>query len=170
MVEAVRRRADEPHAVRVDRPCHPDHRRAHRRGVDPVPRDVDARELSSRLVVAERTERPPDVGELERAKDDQEGDEHAGEEVVGADLVVGEAVGEAGQDEARLDPVRSRCPRSRLANASENTSVTTPVKMTPSTPHRDPAQQSADDRALAVPTATPATTGSVVLSERMAAP
>ena len=68
-------------------------------------------------------------------------------------------------------PVRSRCPRSRLANASENTSVTTPVKMTPS--ERRTAIQLRSPptiAALAVPTATPAATGSDVLSERMAAP
>ena len=53
----------------------PDHRRADRRGVDPVSGDVDARELGGDLVVAQRPERPPDVRELECAEDDEEGDQ-----------------------------------------------------------------------------------------------
>ena len=109
--------------------------------------------------------------ELERPEDDQERDEQAGEEVVAADLIVGEIVGGPRHDETRSDPVRSRWPRRRFVNASENTSVTMPVKMMPSE-RRTATQLSSPPMiaALAVPTTTPAAIGSEVSSVRITAP
>ena len=77
--EGVGRRADEAEAVREEPARETDHGRSDHCRVDPIPRDVDARQLGSDLVVTERPERPADVRELERAKDEQQADEQADE-------------------------------------------------------------------------------------------
>ena len=139
--------ADEPGAVGEEGARQADHRRAERRCVDPVPRDVDARELGGDLVVAQGAERPPDVRELERAEDDQEEDEQAGEEVVAADLIVAEVVGGRRHDETGLrsrqltlaeQEVREREREDERDDAGEDD----PERA----PHRDPAQEPADER------------------------
>ena len=91
--EAVGDRADEAEAVCVEPARQSDHGRADHCCVDPIPRDVDARQLGSDLIVAERLERPADVRELECAKDEQQADQQADEEVVPAESVVGEIRG-----------------------------------------------------------------------------
>ena len=142
LVEAVRRRADEARAVGIDSAGQADHRRSHRRRVDPVPRDVDARELGGYLVVAEGAERPPDVRELEHAEDDQEADEHAGEEVVGADAIVGEVGGSPRHDETRLASRQVAPAEEQVGEREREHQRDDPGEDDAErAPHRDPAQR-----------------------------
>jgi hypothetical protein len=88
--------------VREDGAGDPQHGGADQAGVDPVAGHVDAGQLGGELAVAERTERPPDVGALERPEHHQEDHQQAQEQVVGGHPLPQEGVLAGGDDQAGL--------------------------------------------------------------------